>query len=157
MTDVKTGRVRHEAEAGGDPLRLQIGAGIGDDFVGDPGERCDEQYLDDEAAPSRTATQRALQFGDKLRRWFSGFDGHRREPAGWRSADRRRVLDPTLVPERVEAARDTELGAGADVAVEAFAVIADRLHNPGDPILGKAKLFAEIAVDPEHPPHLRLV
>ena len=78
LVDVKTGRIRHEAKARGDPLRLQIGAGIGDDFVGDPGERRDEQDLDDEAAPPRAATQRALQFGDKLRRRFSGFDGHRR-------------------------------------------------------------------------------
>src|SRR4051794_20914859 len=56
------------------------------------------------------------------------------------SADRRRVLDPALVPELVQAAGDAELGAGADVAVERFAVIADRLYDARHPVLGKAEL-----------------
>src|SRR5258708_33518852 len=63
-----------------------------------------------------------------------------------RSADRRRVLDAALVPEVVEAAGDAELGAGADIAIERLAVVADRLHDPRYPILGQAELFAKIAV-----------
>ena len=80
LVDVETSRVRHEAEARGDPLRLQVGAGIGDDLVGNPGQHGDEQDLDDKAAPACPASQHPLQFGDKLRRGLSGFDGHRRSP-----------------------------------------------------------------------------
>jgi hypothetical protein len=43
-------------------------------------------------------------------------------------------------------AGNAELGAGADVALEGLAVIADRLHDPDNPVLGQAELFAEIAV-----------
>ncbi len=100
LADVKSGRIGQEAEARGDPLRLQIGAGIGDDFVGDPGQHRHEQDLDDEAAPPRPSPKRTLQFGNKLRRRFSGFDGHRAARAV-RSADRRRVLNAALVPELI--------------------------------------------------------
>src|SRR5260221_149942 len=65
------------------------------------------------------------------------------------SADRWRVLDATLAPEIVEAAGDAELGAGADIAIEGFAVVADRFDDPRYPILGEAELFAEIAVGAE--------
>src|SRR3979409_1289228 len=75
----------------------------------------------------------------------------------WRSADRRRVLETALVPELVEAAGNSELGAGADIAIKALAVIADGLHDPHHPILGQAELFAEIAVAPQYPFQLRVV
>src|ERR1700709_1150037 len=77
--------------------------------------------------------------------------------AGRRSADRRRVLNSALVPELIEAAGNAELRTSADVAVESFAIIADRLHDPGHPILGDTELFAEIAVGAEYPLELRLV
>src|SRR6516165_9912246 len=76
---------------------------------------------------------------------------------GLRSADRRRVLDSPLAPEVVEAARDLELGAGADIAVKGFAVIADRLDDLGEPVLGQPKLLAEIAVGAEGAFQIRLV
>src|SRR4051812_11771591 len=74
-----------------------------------------------------------------------------------RSADWRRVLNSALVPELVEPAGNSELGARADVAVERFAVIADRFHDPRHPVLGKAELFAEIAVGAKGPLELGLV
>src|ERR1700719_851073 len=76
---------------------------------------------------------------------------------GSRSADRRRVLDSALVPELVDTARDLKLGAGADIAIEGFPVIADRLDDLQHPILGDAKRLAEIAVDTEHALELRLI
>src|SRR3984885_965836 len=66
-----------------------------------------------------------------------------------RSADRRSVLDAALVPKLIEAAGDLQRRTGADVAIEGFAVVADRLDDPDHPILGQAELFAEIAVCPE--------
>src|SRR5439155_4607854 len=100
--------------------------------------------------------KRPSQFGDKLRRWMSGLGAHRwRRPM--RSADRRRVLNAALVPELIEAAGNSELGAGTDVAIERFAVIADRLDDADHPILGQAELLTEIAVGAEHPLELRLV
>src|SRR5436309_611444 len=63
-----------------------------------------------------------------------------------RSADRRCVLNSALVPELIKSAGNAKLGAGADVTIERFAVIADRLDDPRYPILGHAKLFAKIAV-----------
>ena len=86
LADVKARRVRQKAEAGRDPLRLQIGAGVGDDLVADPGQRRDEQDLEDKSAPARAAAERAPQSGDKLRRWWSGLDGHRR--GRWRCDQR---------------------------------------------------------------------
>src|ERR1700730_14133886 len=78
-------------------------------------------------------------------------------PRGPRSADRRRVLNPALVPELVEPTGNPEFRAGADVTIEGFAVIADRLDDPRYPILGEAELFAEIAIGAEHALELRLV
>src|ERR1700704_924469 len=74
-----------------------------------------------------------------------------------RSADRRRVLNSALVPELVEPAGNPEFRAGADIAVEGFAVIADRLDDPRYPILGEAELFAEITIDAERALQLGLV
>src|SRR5205085_11069360 len=72
--------------------------------------------------------------------------------AGCRSTYRRRVLNSALVPELVEPAGNPQLGAGADVTVKRFAVIADRFDDPRHPILGETELFAEVAVTPEHAP-----
>src|SRR6476620_11794063 len=74
-----------------------------------------------------------------------------------RSTDRRRVLDSALVPKLIEAAGDRELRTGADVTVENLAVITDRLHDPGHPVLGDAELLAEIAIGTEYSFELRLI
>ena len=50
-------------------------------------------------------------------------------PVARRSADRRRVLEAALRPQRVEAAGDLERRARADIALEDLAVIADRLDD----------------------------
>src|SRR5262245_27426844 len=78
-------------------------------------------------------------------------------PPALPSADRRRVLDSALVPEVVQAARNVELGAGADIAVERFTVVADMLDDAHHPVLGEAELFAEVAVAAEHALEVRLV
>src|SRR5262245_61493688 len=75
----------------------------------------------------------------------------------YRSADRWRVLDSALVPEVVQATGDTELGAGADIAVEGFTVVADMLDDTHYPVLGEAELFAEIAVGTKHALEIRFV
>ena len=146
LADVETGIMRQEAKAGGDALRLQIGAGVGDDLVADPDQRRDKQQLQDKPAPAGAAAKRTPQSGNKLRRWWSGRGRSSPPPRALRSADRRRVLNSALVPELVEPARDPELGAGADVTIEGLAVIADRLDDPRHPILGHAERLAEIAV-----------
>src|SRR6516162_1076511 len=67
---------------------------------------------------------------------------------GWRgqSADRRSVLDSALVPEIVEPAGKRQLRARANITVKSLAVIADRLDDPTEPILGQPELLAKIAV-----------
>src|SRR5512140_2759704 len=73
------------------------------------------------------------------------------------SADRRRVLQTTLVPELVQTARDLQLGAGTDVAFIHLAVVSDRLHDAGEPVLGQTELLAEITVGAEGALELRLL
>src|SRR5262245_57615232 len=74
-----------------------------------------------------------------------------------KSAYRRCVLDAALGPEPVDAATDAELGARAHIAVEHFTIIADLLDDANHPILGQPELLAEITLDAQQPPDLRLV
>src|SRR6188508_2639458 len=60
-------------------------------------------------------------------------------------ADRRRVLQAALRPQLVQAALDLERAAGADMLVEALAVVTDLLDDVVDPLL----------VDPERLAHAR--
>src|SRR6188474_3533883 len=60
-------------------------------------------------------------------------------------ADRRRVLQAALRPQLVQAALDLERAAGADMLVEALAVVPDLLDDVVDPLL----------VDPERLAHAR--
>ena len=54
LADVKTCRVPQEAEAGGDVLGLEIGAGIDDDLIADPGQqRSTNTIWTRDAAPAR--------------------------------------------------------------------------------------------------------
>src|SRR6185437_5050767 len=73
---------------------------------------------------------------------FAGDDSLREEAASVRSPNRRCVLDPAVIPELVQAARDLQLGAFADIAVIDFAVIADMLDDAHGPVLGKAEVHA---------------
>src|SRR5262252_4767092 len=61
------------------------------------------------------------------------------------STDRRGVLNTTLGPKRIEAARDLQRRALAEIALEDFPVIADVLDDAVDPVLGQPQLFAVIA------------
>src|SRR6202012_1363927 len=74
-----------------------------------------------------------------------------------RSADPRPVLNSSLAPELVEPRGNAEFRAGAHIAIEGLAVIANRLDDPDHPILGQAELFAKIAVGAECPFQLGLI
>ena len=67
------------------------------------------------------------------------------------------VLQAALGPQRVDAARDLQRAAGADVALEDFAVVADRLDDVDDPVVGQAEIGADLGVglDAEHALDLR--
>src|SRR6185437_17098991 len=67
------------------------------------------------------------------------------------SADRRSVLNAAVVPELVQAARNPELRMGADIAVEHFAVVADRPNDAHPPVAGEAERLAEVALRPDQP------
>ena len=56
---------------------------------------------------------------------------------------------PPLVHKRVEAALDLDRRAHADVALERFAVVPDRLDDAIGPIVREAQALAEIALDAE--------
>src|SRR5687768_6775210 len=62
-----------------------------------------------------------------------------------RSADRHRVLQAAVRPERVQAALDLERRAHADVALEDLAVIADLLDDLVAPLIGQAQVRAHVA------------
>src|SRR5262245_9338533 len=100
-------------------------------------------------------------FSAQRRARFRGHDnGEHRSAADHEdqnSPHRRRVLDAALGPEPVDATADAELRARSHVALEYFAVVADLLDDAHDPVLGQAKLLAEIALDAQQAPDLRLV
>src|SRR5882757_11300321 len=89
--------------------------------------RASKQQAKFRAAPFRTSPGRANRANEN------------RRPVGRRLlfgsakrpvlADRRGVLQAALGPQLVEAALDLERRSHADVAVEAFAVVADLLHD----------------------------
>src|SRR5579884_3058953 len=74
-----------------------------------------------------------------------------------KSADRRRVLDPSLGPKRIQAACDLERRALPDIAVEDFAIIADQLDDAVDPVLGQSELLAEISLSPKQTFYFRIL
>src|SRR3954468_8905458 len=65
------------------------------------------------------------------------------------SADRWGVLDAALVPQRIDAAGDLQRRAVADVAVEDFAVVTERLDDVIGPVVAEADALAEGAVGAE--------
>src|SRR3954463_7877916 len=65
------------------------------------------------------------------------------------SADRRRVLEATFGPQRVEAARDLERRALPDILLEHLAVISDVLDDAISPILGQPELLAVVTFGTE--------
>src|SRR5262249_41926131 len=73
------------------------------------------------------------------------------------SPDRWGILNSALGPEPVEPTADPEIGAGAHVAVEYLAVVADLLDDPHHPVLGQPELLAEIALNSQEPPDFRLI
>src|SRR5579885_2933135 len=73
------------------------------------------------------------------------------------SADRYAVLQAALGPQRVEPARDLQRRALADIALKAFAVIADRFDDAHGPIVGKPHAGAEFAFDAEQAADIRIV
>src|SRR6188474_1113934 len=70
--------------------------------------------------------------------------------------NRRGVLDAAVAPERVQAARDLQLGFGADIAVVDLAVIADMADDAGGPVLGEAEVLAIGAFGADQPHHVGL-
>src|SRR4029077_8215351 len=68
---------------------------------------------------------------------------------GPRLAHRRRELQPALVPQRVQPARDLHREALPDVALERFAVIADVLDDAIGPVVGEAERLAVLALAAE--------
>src|SRR6185312_11031237 len=62
-------------------------------------------------------------------------------------ADRRRVLQAALRPQLVQTAVDLERAAGADVLVEALAVVTDLLDDVVDPLLVDAERLAHAGRD----------
>ncbi|MGY2935841.1 hypothetical protein ACVWZ6_005443 [Bradyrhizobium sp. GM6.1] len=79
LIDVETGVVREEAEAGGNMLVLEVGAGVGDDFIGNPAQDRSEGKLDGDAVPACLAPQHAPDLQRDLGRGFASLDAHRRE------------------------------------------------------------------------------
>src|SRR5260370_18269024 len=61
------------------------------------------------------------------------------------SPDRRRVLEPALRPQCVDAAGDLQGRSQADIALEHFTIIAHVLDDAHGPVLGKAYLLPVIA------------
>src|ERR1700686_1579513 len=66
-----------------------------------------------------------------------------------RLADRRRVLDAALRPQRVDAAGDLQLRSRADIALKHLVIIAEMIDDVVGPIIGEADALAEGAVEAE--------
>src|SRR6185295_7378677 len=73
------------------------------------------------------------------------------------SADWRRILQPALAPEFVEAASEPERRLLADVAFEALAVIADLLDDVVGPVLREPSHLTHLVFDAEHAPDFRIL
>src|SRR5580698_1330989 len=76
--------------------------------------------------------------------------------ATWPSANGQTVLQAALGPQRVEAARDLQRRALADVALKNFAVIADRLDDAIGPVVGEPEPFTELAFEAEQAADFRI-
>jgi len=59
-----------------------------------------------------------------------------------------------LGPQAVQAPRNLQWRALPDIALEAFAVIADSFDDPVRPIIGQAERFTELAFDTEQTAHI---
>src|SRR6516164_8526948 len=64
------------------------------------------------------------------------------------------VLQTSLGPQGVQSARNLQWRALPDIALEDFAVIADRLYDPVRPIIGEAERLPELALDTEQTAHI---
>src|SRR6202035_461366 len=72
------------------------------------------------------------------------------------SANGQAVLQAALGPQRVEAARDLQRRALADIALKNFAVIADRLDDAIGPVVGQPHAFAELTFEAEQAADFRI-
>src|ERR1700731_4114824 len=72
----------------------------------------------------------------------AGTSAHSAQGGRYLLANRRSVLQPALGPQVVEAAVDLEDRARTDIALEAFAVVADLLDDVEDPRLVDAQRLA---------------
>src|SRR5215472_8421502 len=64
------------------------------------------------------------------------------------------VLQTALGPQGVQSALNLQWRALSDIALEDFAVIADRLYDPVRPIIGETERLPELALDTEQTPHI---
>ena len=147
LVDAEARGIVEKAKPAGDLLRFEIGLGVDRELVAEPDDRDQHDELIERAADFRIVVEGgfARPLGSLALLQDRGMPGrvpgHRRSSC--RSPDRRRVLDAALGPEPVEAAADAELGAGADIALEHLAVVADVLDDAHDPVLGQAELLAD--------------
>src|SRR5580700_2168042 len=72
------------------------------------------------------------------------------------SANGQAVLQAALGPQRVEAARDLQRRALADIALKAFAVIALGLDDAIGPVVGQPERFTELAFEAEEAADFRI-
>src|SRR5215469_14638876 len=70
------------------------------------------------------------------------------------SAHGKPVLQTTLGPQGVQSARNLQWRALSDIALEDFAVIADRLYDPVRPIIGETERLPELALNTEQTAHI---
>src|SRR5689334_5452091 len=73
------------------------------------------------------------------------------------SADGRSVLQTALVPQLVQAAGQAQRRLQADIALEAFAVVADLLDDVIGPVLGHAHHLAHVVFHAQHAAHFRIL
>src|SRR5258706_2779552 len=99
-------------------------------------------------APGRPKPAR-IPSGD--RPMYSSGEGHHF------SADRRRVHQAALGPQVVDAARQPDRGLRPEVALEAFAVVADLLDDAVRPLLVQAEQLAGVFRDTEETLHARVL
>src|SRR5437016_12871656 len=85
-------------------------------------------------------------------RWRSSACSRRRRD----SLHRRRVDDAAPRPQLIDAARNAELAADAEIALVHLAVIADVPHDVRRPVARKPKRLAVIALRAKQAAHLRL-
>ena len=63
-------------------------------------------------------------------------------------------MQTALGPQGVQSTNNLQWRALPDIALEAFAVIADRLYDPVRPIIGEEERLPELALDTEQTAHI---